>query len=182
MWEAGAASLVGSLWSARSGEIEASRNRDWQANMSSTAYQRQMADMRAAGLNPILAAGAGGASTPPGAMAPPPDPAMGERAVNTAVAYKRSQAEYDQIIASAENQTAQSMATSQSIKGIISDNRRKAAEASAAEYGLNSARTASEIAGSKVGKGLSWIDRVLGTANSATSVIKPYSLINRSRD
>jgi hypothetical protein len=67
-WASAAASLYGGLKRNEQQTQAASAQQAFQQEMSGTAYQRAMADMKAAGLNPMLAAKLGGASTPSGAM------------------------------------------------------------------------------------------------------------------
>lgn len=48
---------------------EAAKNRDWQERLANSAHQREVADLKKAGLNPILSAGGQGATTGSGASA-----------------------------------------------------------------------------------------------------------------
>lgn len=70
-WQAALIAAGGAYIQNQQAKKAAKRQMGFQAQMSNTAVQRQMADMRKAGINPILAAKYGGASTPAGATYSP---------------------------------------------------------------------------------------------------------------
>lgn len=98
-----AAPLVGGALSFLGGERANRQNVD----LSNTAYQRSMADMRKAGLNPILAGKLGGASTPimQNTMAPAVTSAMQMRQTESNVGLQGSQAQLSEAQAKAVSES-----------------------------------------------------------------------------
>jgi len=83
----------------------ASNQMQFQEQMSSTAYQRATADMKAAGLNPMLAYSQGGATTPGGAMAQMQNPMSS--AVNAATSTAAQASQIASLNANIDNTNSQ---------------------------------------------------------------------------
>lgn len=184
----GIASLKGGSDQRKHAKAEAAKQREFQRDMSNTAYQRAVDDMKKAGLNPMLAYQQGGASSPVGAKADIEDivtPAISSAKQSALIdaELKSIRAAANNANSSAENQRAQSYLAAEN-QNLAQQHFRESeeraklnkAQTQLLKYQAPAAKNLAEMEATSFGKNMPYIERLLRIIFSGGGAASPLRL------